>query len=168
MSATMTLAPCWAQSNAVACPMPEAAPVTNATLPASKPGQDAFCTGDAAGEIIQRLIPYQLYRNWTATLRGSSLILRELPLLVGHSVEDRTRHVRGVADPLDAEERLANLLSDNVLPRLVPDLEVLPWRRTFVVAAQIYPTLRIMTKHQGRKVPTVGGMLLFGNECSLS
>jgi len=47
-------------------------------------------------------------------------------LLVG--VEDRTRHVRGVADPLSTEERLANLLSDNVLPRLVPELEVLPWR----------------------------------------
>jgi ATP-dependent DNA helicase RecG len=47
-------------------------------------------------------------------------------LLIG--VEDRTRNVRGVAEPLDAEERLANLLSDNILPRLVPELEVLPWR----------------------------------------
>jgi predicted HTH transcriptional regulator len=162
-------------------------------------------------------------------------------LLVG--VEDRTRHVRGVADPLDAEERLANLLSDNVLPRLVPELEVLPWRRTHVLAVQVHPsysrphyiksagsekgvyvrvgssnrqadreliaelrrfasgesydeeplpdldpeaidfraaselfaskrklkkadldTLHIVTKHQGRKVPTVGGLLLFGHE----
>jgi predicted HTH transcriptional regulator len=162
-------------------------------------------------------------------------------LLVG--VEDRTRHVRGVADPLSTEERLANLLSDNVLPRLVPELEVLPWRRTHVLAVQVYPsysrphylksagpergvyvrvgssnrqadseliaelrrfasgqsydeeplpdldseaidfraaselfaskrklkktdldTPRIVTKHQGRKVPTVGGVLLFGHE----
>jgi predicted HTH transcriptional regulator len=162
-------------------------------------------------------------------------------LLVG--VEDRTRHVRGVADPLDAEERLANLLSDNVVPRLVPELEILPWRRTHVLAVQVYPsysrphylksaglekgvyvrvgssnrqadreliaelrrfasgesydeeplpdldseaidfraaselfaakrklkkadldTLHIVTKHQGRKVPTVGGVLLFGHE----
>ena len=162
-------------------------------------------------------------------------------LLVG--VEDRTRHVRGVADPLSTEERLANLLSDNVLPRLVPELEVLPWRRTHVLAVQVYPsysrphylksagpergvyvrvgssnrqadreliaelrrfasgesydeeplpdldseaidfraaselfaskrklkktdldTLRIVTKHQGRRVPTVGGVLLFGHE----
>jgi predicted HTH transcriptional regulator len=162
-------------------------------------------------------------------------------LLVG--VEDRTRHVRGVADPLSTEERLANLLSDNVLPRLVPELEVLPWRRTHVLAVQVYPsysrphylksaglergvyvrvgssnrqadreliaelrrfasgesydeeplpdldseaidfraaselfaskrklkktdldTLRIVTNHQGRKVPTVGGVLLFGYE----
>lgn len=162
-------------------------------------------------------------------------------LLIG--VEDRTRHVRGVTDPLETEERLANLLSDNVLPRLVPDLEVLPWRRTHVVAVQVHPssrrphylqsagpeggvyvrvgssnrradkeliaelkrfalgasydeeplpdldseaidfraasecfapkrklkrtdmdTLRILTKHQGSVVPTVGGVLLFGRE----
>jgi predicted HTH transcriptional regulator len=162
-------------------------------------------------------------------------------LLIG--VEDRTRNVRGVAEPLDAEERLANLLSDNILPRLVPELEVLPWRQSYVVAVEIHPsprrphylksagpekgvyvrvgssnrqadkeliaelrrfasgdsydeeplpdldseaidfraaselfaskrklkkadldTLRIVAKHQGRKVPTVGGMLLFGKE----
>ena len=156
-------------------------------------------------------------------------------------MEDRTRHVRGVADPLDTEERLANLLSANILPRLVPELGILPWRRTHVVAVEIYPssrrphylkgsglekgvyvrvgssnrqadkeliaelkrfasgesydeeplpeldseaidfraasesfaskrklkksdldTLRILTKHQGRRVPTIGGMLLFG------
>jgi len=162
-------------------------------------------------------------------------------LLVG--VEDGTRHVRGVREPLDLEERLANLVSDHIVPRLVPELEILPWRRTHVVAVQVYPsagrphylkregldggvyvrvgstnrradqelveelgrfargqafdeqpmteldseavdfraasesfesiralrrgdleTLRLITVHQGRKVPTVGGMLLFGKE----
>lgn len=162
-------------------------------------------------------------------------------LLIG--VEDGTRHVRGVRDPLDLEERLASLLSDSILPRLVPDLEILPWRRTHVLAVQIYPspgrphylkregmdggvyvrvgstnrradvelieelkrfargeaydeqampgldsealdfraasesfapvrklkrqdleTLRLVTTHQGHKVPTVGGMLLFGRD----
>ena len=160
-------------------------------------------------------------------------------LLLG--VEDKTRHVRGVQNPLAMEERLANVISDSVLPRLVPELEILPWRRTHVVAVQVYPspgrphylkragldsgvyvrvgstnrradrdmieelrrfargeaydeqtmpefdsealdfrvasesfapvrrlgradleTLRLVAKHQGRKVPTVGGMLLFG------
>jgi len=47
-------------------------------------------------------------------------------LLVG--VEDKSRHVRGVRDPLDLEERLANLISDRIVPRLVPELEILPWR----------------------------------------
>jgi predicted HTH transcriptional regulator len=158
-------------------------------------------------------------------------------------VEDRSRHVRGVPNALDVEERLASLISDHVVPRLVPDLEIVPWRRTHVVAAQVYPsparphflkregleggvyvrvgstnrradrelmeelqrfargeafdeqpmpgldsealdfraasesfapvrklrrqdleTLRLVTTHQGRKVPTVGGMLLFGRD----
>ena len=43
-------------------------------------------------------------------------------LLVG--VEDRSAHVRGVAEPLDLEERLANLISDSVAPRLVPEIEI--------------------------------------------
>ena len=160
-------------------------------------------------------------------------------LLVG--VEDKSRHVRGVREPLDLEERLANLISDHIVPRLVPELEILPWRRSHVLAVQVYPspsrphylkrqgldggvyvrvgstnrkadrelaqelgrfargeafdeqpmpgldsealdfraasesftpvrrlgradleTLRLVTDDQGRKVPTVGGMLLFG------
>ena len=59
-------------------------------------------------------------------------------LLIG--VEDKTRHVRGVADPLAMEERLANLISDSIVPRLVPGLEILPWRRTQVVAVEVYPS----------------------------
>ena len=160
-------------------------------------------------------------------------------LLIG--VEDKTRHVHGVSDPLDLEERVANLVSDRIAPRLVPEIEILPWRRTQVLALQVHPsssrphfltrqgptggvyvrvgstnrradaelieelrrfargegfdeqpmpgldsaaldfraasesftpfrklarrdleTLRLVTEHQGRKVPTVGGMLLFG------
>jgi predicted HTH transcriptional regulator len=162
-------------------------------------------------------------------------------LVIG--VEDRTHRVRGVIDPLDLEERVASILSDNILPRLVPELEVLPWRRTQVLAIQVHPsnrrphylkssgsekgtyvrvgstnrqadreliaelrrfasgesydeealpdldseaidfraasesfaskrklkrtdleTLRLLTRHQGHKVPTIGGMLLFGKE----
>jgi predicted HTH transcriptional regulator len=162
-------------------------------------------------------------------------------LLVG--VEDGTRHVRGVREPLDLEERLASLISDSIVPRLVPELEIVPWRRTHVVAVQMHPsaarphhlkregpergvyvrvgstnrhadgelidelrrfvrgeafdeqpmpdldsealdfraasesfaavrtlrrsdleTLRLLTAHQGRRVPTVGGMLLFGKD----
>lgn len=162
-------------------------------------------------------------------------------LVVG--VEDRSRHVRGVAEPLDLEERLANLISDQITPRLVPEIEILPWRRAHVVAVQVHssPTrphylkregldagvyvrvgstnrradrelvdelrrfargeafdeqpipeldsealdfrvasesfaavrklaehdlqsLRLLTDHQGRKVPTVGGLILFGRD----
>src|SRR5712691_5942824 len=59
-------------------------------------------------------------------------------LLIG--VEDKTRHVRGVPDPLILEERLDNLLSDSIVPRLIPDVEILPWRRTHVVAVRVYPS----------------------------
>ena len=162
-------------------------------------------------------------------------------LLLG--VEDKSGHVRGVPQPLDLEERLANLISDQIAPRLVPEIEILPWRRTLVLAVQIYPsstrphyhkregpqegvyvrvgstnrradremieelrrfshgeafdeqpmphldsealdfraasdslatvrrltrrdleTLRLLADHQGRKVPTVGGIILFGRE----
>jgi len=162
-------------------------------------------------------------------------------LVIG--VEDGSRHVRGVAAPLDAEERLSNLVTDAIIPRLLPEIEILPWRRTHVLAVEVFPspnrphhvggegpdrgvyvrvgstnrradrplidelrraargeaydeqampdldseaidfraasesftairtlrkqdleTLRIVTTHQRRKVPTVGGMLLFGKE----
>lgn len=160
-------------------------------------------------------------------------------VLIG--VEDGTRHVRGVVDPMAVEERLASLISDAITPRLLPDLEVFSYRKVQVVAVQVYPsasrphyltkagpvagtyvrvgstnrradealiaemrrfargeafderplpdldseaidfraasesfaplrrlsrrdldTLRLTTTHQGRSVPTVGGVLLFG------
>jgi ATP-dependent DNA helicase RecG len=162
-------------------------------------------------------------------------------LLVG--VEDRSGRIRGVREPLDLEERLASVISDHVAPRLVPEIEILPWRRVQVLAVQIHPspirphylkaggpdegvyvrvgstnrradrelveelrrfargqafdeqpmpeidsealdfraasesfapvrrltqrdmeTLHLVTDHQGRLVPTVGGMLLFGRD----
>jgi len=158
-------------------------------------------------------------------------------------VEDGTRKVLGLKEPLEVEERLANLISDRILPRLIPDLDILPWRQTNLLAVQIYPspgrphylkkdglkagvyvrvgstnrradqelieelrrfsrsetydeqampelnsesldfraasasfapirklrhsdleTLRLLTRHQGRKVPTIGGELLFGKD----
>jgi predicted HTH transcriptional regulator len=37
-------------------------------------------------------------------------------------VEDRTRRVVGVPDPSELESRIANLVSDAVRPRLVPEI----------------------------------------------
>src|SRR5947208_1710040 len=59
-------------------------------------------------------------------------------LLVG--VEDRSGHVRGVPNPLDLEERVASLISDSIAPRIVPDIEILPWRRTQVLAVNVHPS----------------------------
>jgi len=160
-------------------------------------------------------------------------------LLIG--VEDGSRNVCGITDPLEVEEQLANLISDNIQPRLIPEMEILPWRSMQVLAVTVFPsqnrphhlkregaeqgsyvrvgstnrradaalitemrryalgesfdeqplpeleaeaidfraasesfaplrtlkrsdltTLRILNRHQGKNVPTVGGMLLFG------
>ena len=61
-------------------------------------------------------------------------------LLIG--VEDKTGFVRGVADVLAAEERLANILADTVAPQVMPDIEVLPWRERHVLAAEVFPSPR--------------------------
>jgi len=158
-------------------------------------------------------------------------------------VEDGSKHVRGVPDALASEEKLANLVSDSIRPRLIPEIEVMPWRNLNVLAVQVYPsntrphylerlgpesgvfvrvgstnrkaeaiqieelkrlnwrttfdeqaipglkseaidfraaselmepfrrvtaqawrTLRVTTEHQGRQVPTIGGLLLFGKD----
>src|SRR3990170_4636036 len=50
-------------------------------------------------------------------------------------VEDASRAVVGVADPLADEERLASLVSDRIAPTLVPDIEIVPWRRKHVLVA---------------------------------
>lgn len=162
-------------------------------------------------------------------------------VLIG--VEDRSGHIRGVERPLDLEERVANLISDSIQPRVLPDIEVLSFRNKQALAVQVHPsparphflvrsgleggtyvrvgstnrradaeliaemrrfgsgesyderpmptvdseavdfrvasesfasvrklrrrdleTLRLLVSHQGRLVPTVGGVLLFGRE----
>ncbi len=59
-------------------------------------------------------------------------------LLIG--VTDGSRHVVGVADPTQVEEKLANLISDRIAPRLVPELHLVPWRRTYVLELEVYPS----------------------------
>ena len=53
-------------------------------------------------------------------------------ILVG--IEDRSRHIRGVTEPLAPEERAVNLISDSIRPRLMPDLEIVSYcaRRSLV------------------------------------
>lgn len=59
-------------------------------------------------------------------------------LVVG--IEDATRHVVGVAQPLDQEERLANLVADGIEPQLFPEIELLPWRKTQVLRVRVAPS----------------------------
>lgn len=59
-------------------------------------------------------------------------------LVIG--VEDKTKKIKGVDKPLDIEERLANLISSSISPKLIPNIEIVPWRKTYLVTVEIYPS----------------------------
>lgn len=59
-------------------------------------------------------------------------------LVVG--VEDGTRTVVGVPDPLALEERIASLVADAVEPQLLPEIRIVPWRKTHVVVLTVHPS----------------------------
>lgn len=58
-------------------------------------------------------------------------------LIIG--VEDGTRHVKGIDNPLNVEERLANLISDSIHPKIIPDIEIASWRNTNVIKIEVFP-----------------------------
>ena len=78
-------------------------------------------------------------------------------------LEGRNRNMRGVADPLDEEERLANLISDRISPRLVVELEILPWWQTQVLALRVYPSLsrphHLPISWQGRSILRISDII---------
>ena len=59
-------------------------------------------------------------------------------ILIG--VEDGTRHVRGVPGALATAERAANLVLHAVSPHLLPDIALLLYRDTHVLAVHIHPS----------------------------
>ena len=67
-------------------------------------------------------------------------------LLLG--IEDETRHVSGVNDPFKLEERIASLVADSILPKVLPNIEIHPFRDTHIVVIHVYPRL-------SRTIPTI-------------
>jgi ATP-dependent DNA helicase RecG len=59
-------------------------------------------------------------------------------LVIG--VEDRTKHIVGIEDPMGMEERLANIINDGISPRLIPNIEICSWRKTYLLIIEIYPS----------------------------
>jgi ATP-dependent DNA helicase RecG len=51
---------------------------------------------------------------------------------------DDDRTVLGVDDPLLLESRLVNMISDRIAPRLVPEIDIVPWRSTQLVVIQVH------------------------------
>ena len=61
-------------------------------------------------------------------------------LLIG--VDDTTHDVRGVQNAREEEERLTNLVMDSISPQLVPDVELLRYRKEMVLGVAVYPSPR--------------------------
>ncbi len=59
-------------------------------------------------------------------------------LVIG--VEDGTKGVKGIPGVLAEEERLASLIADSISPKLVPSIDVIPWRKTHLLAVEIFPS----------------------------
>ena len=59
-------------------------------------------------------------------------------------------------EPLDLEERLANLISHGITPRLLPELEILCRLRSHVLAVQVFPSST--RPHQLTKEEQVNGV----------
>ncbi|MCW5619849.1 MAG: putative DNA binding domain-containing protein [Burkholderiales bacterium] len=81
-------------------------------------------------------------------------------LIIG--VEDRTRAVTGVKAPLDLEERLTSLVADSIEPRLLPEIEILPWRKSQVVVVTVYPS-QLRPHHLRAEGPVRGTYVRLGS-----
>ncbi|HLD16608.1 MAG TPA: ATP-binding protein [Coxiellaceae bacterium] len=59
-------------------------------------------------------------------------------LIIG--VEDKSKHVCGVVEPHKLEEKLANLINDSIESQILPKIEIIPWRSSYLLAIQIFPS----------------------------
>lgn len=57
-------------------------------------------------------------------------------------IEDGTRAVLGLNDPTKVEERVSNLVADRIAPSLLAEISVVPWRSTYVVIVEVFPSPR--------------------------
>lgn len=77
--------------------------------------------------------PDKVMRTLVAFANGAGGVL-----LVG--VEDGSRRVIGVPNVTRTEEQLANFIADRIEPRLVPEIHIVPWRRTHTLAVEVFPS----------------------------
>jgi ATP-dependent DNA helicase RecG len=55
-------------------------------------------------------------------------------------VEDKTKAIVGIEQPLDEEERLANIIADGIMPRLVPEIEMNTIAGKTLLVVRVYPS----------------------------
>lgn len=59
-------------------------------------------------------------------------------LIIG--LEDISKDIIGVEDPLDEEERICNLIADSIKPRLVPNVELISIEDKTLLRVEVYPS----------------------------
>ncbi len=59
-------------------------------------------------------------------------------LLIG--IEDKSKNIIGTSKPLEMEEKLANLISDCIEPKIIPEIEVKTFRNRNILTVQIFPS----------------------------
>ncbi len=57
-------------------------------------------------------------------------------ILIG--IEDNTKAVLGIENPLAEEERLTNLIADSIMPRLIPDVMIINWKGQTLLAVEVF------------------------------
>lgn len=77
--------------------------------------------------------PDKVMRTLVAFANGAGGVL-----LIG--VVDGSRKVIGVPDIAKTEEQLASFISDRIEPRLVPEIHIIPFRKTHVLAVELFPS----------------------------
>ena len=77
--------------------------------------------------------PDKVMRSLVAFANGAGGVL-----LIG--VEDGSRRVIGVADATRIEEQLASFISDRIEPRLIPEIHIMPWRKTHLLVVEVFPS----------------------------
>ena len=78
-------------------------------------------------------------------------------------IEDGTRAVVGIDDPTQVGERLASLVgerlaslvADRIAPGLLVEISIVPWRTTYVIIAEVFPSPR--RPHHVRQLGTEQG-----------
>ena len=54
-------------------------------------------------------------------------------------IEDKTKYIKGVSSILVVEETIVNIIDTYILPKIIPDIEVLPFEEKLIVVVRIYP-----------------------------
>ena len=63
---------------------------------------------------------------------------------------DDARRVAGVADPLAEEERICNLITDSIAPRLIPNVELMSIGDATVLIVEVFPSSATRTTWPSR------------------